>query len=363
MGTITKRETGYLARVRRKGHILSRTFDGRPEAKIWIGQVEAAIDSGYYRDDTQARNTKFGDLLKDYREKVTVRKKGAQREALKVRRLERQPFAKLQLSELRARHFIQFRDDRLASGRTPATVRGDLAILSSIINHARKEWQISLPENPLSLVKKPSVRNARTRILKGQEETCLLRAIEPRGQDGNKKPIGPELRWLFILAVETGMRRGELLGLDWADVHIKESWVTARDTKNGDDRDIPLTPAATEVFREIRGDEINKKGRVFNLTGNAVTWRWRYALERAQALYIEDCEKTEIKPDPSFLQDLRWHDLRHVAITRLAEIVPDTLELSRITGHKTLAMLRRYYNPHAKDLAVRLAQRIAARAS
>src|SRR5690606_22859544 len=101
-----------------------------------------------------------------YREKVTVRKKGARQEARKIIRFESEPFAQLQLSELRATHFIRFRDERLAAGARPATVRGDLAILSAIINHARREWQISLPENPLSLVRKPSVRNARDRILK-----------------------------------------------------------------------------------------------------------------------------------------------------------------------------------------------------
>lgn len=369
MGTITKRETGYLTRVRRKGHSVTRTFDTSSEAKLWIGQVEAAIDSGYYRDDTQARNTRLGDLLKAYRETVTVKKKGAQREATKIKRLERQSFAQLQLSELRARHLIQYRDERLASGRAPATVRGDLAILSAIVNHARKEWQIYLPENPVELIKKPSVKNARDRVLRGSEEAYLLKALQPRGyqfnQDGSFKhqPIGPELRWLFILAVETGMRQGELLGLEWADVHIKESWVTARDTKNGEDRDIPLTPKAVEVFREIRGAEINKKGPVFKLSGNALTWRWRYALRRALCLYLEDCRENGADPDPDFLKDLRWHDLRHEAITRLAEIVPDTLELSRITGHKTLGMLRRYYNPHAKDIAERLAQRLAQRAN
>lgn len=369
MGSIVKRKDGYQARVIKLGHKLFRTFDSRLECKTWIAQVEAAIISGHYRDDTQARNTKVSGLLKRYREEVTIHKKGQIQEANKIVRLEGESFSRLQLSELRASHLIRFRDDRLKAGAAPATVRGDLAILSAVINHARKEWQINLPENPVALVKKPSVRNARDRILRGQEELFILKAIEPCGYEFSprgrftQQAIGHELRWLFILAVETGMRQGELLGLDWADVHIKESWVTARDTKNGEDRDIPLTPAAASVLREVRGDEINKKGPVFSLTGNALTRRWRRALERAKALYLADCRKNDTQPDPSFLKDLRWHDLRHVAITRLAEIVPDTLELSRITGHKTLGMLRRYYNPHAKDIAEKLAQRLAERAN
>ncbi|KAA0910813.1 site-specific integrase [Pusillimonas sp. ANT_WB101] len=366
MASIVKRGSSFQARVTKKGHRLFQTFDTKSAARLWAAEIEGKIISGLHRDDGEARATVFKDLLKRYREQVTPTKKGAKQESRLIARLERESFSNLCLSDLRQTHFIQFRDTRLKNVRQ-ATVRTDLAVLSSIINYARREWQIYLPENPVQLVRKPSVKNARSRVLRLQEEEYLLKALSPCSRSFNAQgriihgAIKPEWRWLFILATETAMRRGELLSLRWEDVHIKDSWVCARDTKNGEDRDVPLTPNATSVFKQIHAQASHESGPVFNVTGNAVNLAWRDGIARAKGLYLADCKKLGIPEDPEFLCNLTWHDLRHEAITRLAGLVSGTLELSRITGHKTLQMLQRYYNPTAKSLAKKLALSLTTR--
>lgn len=366
MGTIVKTKAGtILARVRLKGHSLARTFDDVPGARAWVQKAEAAIISGHYRDDKRAKSITLGQLLERYRTIVTPTKKGGEQEARKLLFLERQAFCSIRLTELRPIHFIQYRDRRLREVR-PATAKNDLAVLSAVINHARKEWQIYLPENPLELVKKPTVRNARNRTLGDAEEHWLREAMQPRdyshADDGRfvTQRIGPELLWAFELSLESGMRRSELLSLCWADVHLGQTgfcWVRIRDTKNGEDRDVPLTLKAEKVLREALKRRGKSDTTVFSMSPNALRLRWLDALERAKKLYADNCRENTVPPDPALFRNLRWHDLRHSAITRLASIVPDSLELSRISGHKTLSMLRRYYNPSAADLAGRLNQR------
>ena len=234
------------------------------------------------------------------------------------------------------------------------------------MNTGRPPFMMESPENPLELVKKPTIRNARTRTLTEREEYWLRKAMAPR--DFSHTPegrfvsqrIGPELLWAFQMSLETGMRRSELLGLLCEDVHLERPgfcWVRIRDTKNGEDRDVPLTMDAERVLREAVKRRDKKDTTVFSMSPNALRLRWLDALERAKKLYAAHCQENGAQPDPAMFEDLRWHDLRHSAITRLANLIPNSLELSRISGHKTLSMLRRYYNPSAADLAGRLNQR------
>ncbi|RII83840.1 site-specific integrase [Neopusillimonas maritima] len=363
MGTIVKTNAGtFLGRVRMKGYSLARTFDDRTDARAWVQKTEASIVSGHYRDDKRAKRITLGELLEKYRIHVAPAKKGGEQEVRKLLFLEKQSFCSIRLAELRPIHFIQYRDRRLKEVR-PATTKNDLAVLSAVINHARKEWQIYLPENPLELVKKPTVRNSRTRTLSETEVHWLRQAMAPREfshtPDGRFacQRIGPELLWAFELSIETGMRRSELLGLRWEDVHLSQTgfcWVRIIDTKNGENRDVPLTLAAESVMREAAVRRDKKSIKVFSMSPNALRLRWLDALERAKKLYAEHCQEAAAQPVSAVFEDLRWHDIRHSAITRLASLVPDSLELSRISGHKTLSMLRRYYNPSAADLAGRL---------
>lgn len=99
-------------------------------------------------------------------------------------------------------------------------------------------------------------------------------------------------------------------------------------------------------------------GKVFPTTANAINLAFARAVVRGRKAYEAGCEEAGVAPHPQILVDLHFHDLRHVATTRLAKLVPNVIELAAITGHRDLRMLKRYYHPDAKDLAKKLAQAI-----
>ncbi len=132
------------------------------------------------------------------------------------------------------------------------------------------------------------------------------------------------VRSIVELAIETAMRRSELLSLRWQDVHLSDRYVRLRDTKNGEARDVPLTRRAVHVLEALPREQ---DGPVFPTTADAVKKAFERAVKRAG------------------LGDLHFHDLRHEGTSRLAEKLDNELELSAVTGHKTLSMLKRYYPP------------------
>lgn len=187
-----------------------------------------------------------------------------------------------------------------------------------------RQW-IHLPENPCKLVRRPSPPRGRSRRLQGDEEQRLLRAAD----SGRSHYLAP----LLVLALETGMRRGELLSLRWADVDLSRRVAHLKLTKNGDSRDVPLSTRAVGALQELRRDGTE---RVLNASPNAVRLAWEHLVARAG------------------IEDLRFHDLRHEAVSRLFEKGLNVIEVSTISGHKELRMLQRYTHLRAEDLVSRL---------
>jgi integrase len=137
-------------------------------------------------------------------------------------------------------------------------------------------------------------------------------------------------------------------------------------TKNGSARDVPLSSRAVAVFQALKvardaaikesddDEDAAGSGRVFEIRSDAVTRAFERAVARARKTYVDECKAARQRPDGKFLTDLRFHDLRHEATSRLASIFP-MHELTKITGHRDPRMLMRYYHPRAEDLAKRLA--------
>jgi len=130
------------------------------------------------------------------------------------------------------------------------------------------------------------------------------------------------------------MRRGELLGLKWINIDIHKRTAFILLTKNGESRTVPLSTRAIETLQALPR---SIDGRVLPINFAALENNFKRARERAELL------------------DLRIHDLRHTAITRLAEKLPNLIELSAVSGHKSLAMLKRYYHPNPEQLAIKIA--------
>lgn len=233
--------------------------------------------------------------------------------------------------------------------------------------------------NPVELVRKPQANNARTRrIAFGDPSTDDPDASDTDSerctQDGelerviaaSSSALLPTIVWL---AVETAMRRGEIVSLRWEHVDLKRRVAHLPATKNGDARDVPLSPRAIAILQALHDncsentdapkvaptdDGIgDNRRRVFEIRNDAVTRAFERAVARARKSYLEECREARRKPDGKFLTDLRFHDLRHEATSRLALIFP-LHELTKITGHKDPRMLMRYYHPRAGDLAKKL---------
>lgn len=336
MATIRKRgELQWQAIVKRKGFpSQSKTFLTRKDADAWATVVESEMVRGVFLSRTSAERTTLGECLDDYEKEVTPTKRGASQEKYRLTVLRRSKLAPMFMAAIRVRDVVAFRDGRLKEGVAANTVKNDLNTLSAVFEHARREWEINVP-NPVRDVKRPSPPPGRDRRLVGDEETRLLSACDK----SRSRQLGSAVR----LSIETAMRLSELCSLDWKDIDLslrvaKLRGKDGRETKNKDTfRSVPLSPEAAAVLKGLMGKSNRTAGRVFLSSSITLQHAFRTACKNAG------------------IEDFRWHDLRHEATSRLFERgVFDSMEVASITGHKTLTMLKRYTHLKAEDLARKL---------
>jgi len=151
-------------------------------------------------------------------------------------------------------------------------------------------------------------------------------------------------------AIATGMRRGEIAHMKWEHVDLKKKTLLIPETKTGEPRRIPLSPEALSILTSL-SRRIDGKVWGYDEKGLGVTRVFQEALKRARSIYEKECEEKKEKPDPAFLVDLTFHDLRHEATSRFFEKGFNPMQVAAITGHKTLQMLKRYTHLKAEDLA------------
>ncbi|MBU3669930.1 MAG: site-specific integrase [Polynucleobacter sp.] len=327
MASIRFRSNKWQARVSRKGEqSLVKTFQTKEDAERWARSIEVEWDRGTYTNIHQAQKTTFGELIERYLREVTPTMRGANADSIRLKAILRRPIAQLTTAQLNSSKIAQYRDTRLKEVSNGTVIR-ELAYFSSIINHARREWGINIA-NPVHLVKKPPTPQGRNRVLTHEEEVRLLHACEPKA---NRNIY---TRPFVILALETAMRRGEILSLTWENIDLVKRTAYLSITKNGESRTVPLSNRAIEILQALPR---SIDGRVLPINFAALETNFKRARERAN------------------LCDLRIHDLRHTATTRLSQKLCNLLELSAVTGHKQLSMLKRYYHPNAELLAKKIA--------
>jgi integrase len=326
MATIEKRGQFWRVKIRRAGLLAqTRTFDNRMQAQQWARSVESEIDKGIVVDRRTAQRLSLSEVLERYRREVTPTKRGSADENLRLKAMAQRPFARIRMSALTSSHLATYRDERLrvVSG---ATVNREFGLLSHAIDTARREWDVYLPTNPCTLVRRPPQGRPRSRRLQGDEEQRLLAACR------DARNIW--LAHFVALAIETGMRRGELLALQWSNVDLERRIAFLPVTKNGESRGVPLSSRAIAI---LRGLPASSNGRVFGeLTADALKHSFKRAVRRAG------------------IKGLRLHDLRHEATSRFFEKGLNVMEVASVTGHKTLQMLKRYTHLSVTDLATRL---------
>jgi integrase len=326
MATFRFRSNRWQARVRRQGQPeQTRSFLTHKEAAQWARAVESRIDSGSFISPTQANKTTLGDLVQRYIAEVLPRMKGASEDSIRLKAICRRPICKHSIASLLPAKIAEYRDMRLREVAAGTVVR-ELAYLSSIINHGRREWGIHA-NNPVALVRKPTQPKGRERVLSLAERERLLVELQPTGRRNTWMPS------VVILALETAMRRSELLALRWEDINLDRRTATLKMTKNGDSRTVPLSTTAVQTLTCIPRSVC---GAVFPITSCALAANFDKAVKRAK------------------LPDLHFHDLRHTAITNMADKLPNLIELAAVSGHKSLKMLQRYYHPDVEDLARKL---------
>ncbi|CAA7626393.1 conserved hypothetical protein [Magnetospirillum sp. UT-4] len=315
--------------VRRKGiKPRSKSFDRKNDAEKWARDLEAEIDRCAYLPDTKPAETlTLSKLMTRYLAEVTPTKRGAAVETTRIRAMLKRDIMHRTLALLTSADLCAYRDERLKAVAAATVVR-EINTISHALDTAMKDWGIYLPMNPCKLVRRPAVSRGRDRRLEGDEEQRLMAACE-RGRITWLKPM-------VVLAIETGMRRGELLSMRWDEIDLDRRVVHLPITKNGSSRDVPLSSVAVATLKGLHDGPDRHPDVVFSVSPNAVRLAWERLRTRAG------------------LRDMNFHDLRHEGVSRLFEKGFDVMEVSAISGHKTLSMLKRYTHLRAEDLALRL---------
>lgn len=327
MASIRQRGGRFQARVRQHGYPLEeKTFATKAEAQRWIRQVEQARETGTTAPSGKLDRITLGELIERYRDEVVPQQKGRNEHTIKLNALLRHPIAAYSITHLTPARIAQYRDERLETCKASTVVR-DCATLSAVINHARKEWGVPM-QNPVQMIRKPSAGHGRNRTLSVDEERRLFEKLA--ATKSNRR--NPLMLPLVIIALETAMRRGELLSLTWGNVHLDKRYAYLPDTKNGRPRYVPLSTKALETLAALP----KQSERVFPIEPQTVAAAFMKAVKRAG------------------LHDFRFHDIRHTAASRMSAKLPNVIELAAVTGHSSLQMLKRYYHPRPEELAAKL---------
>ena len=326
MASFRQHGNGWQARVRRQGHPdITKSFGARQDAEKWARALESEIDKGQFVSVNEAQRTTLGDVIARYLVEVTPTMKGVTEDTIRLKAIMRKPIARWSMANLSAARIATYRDERLKEVSAGTVIR-ELAYISAIINHSRREWGINVP-NPVQMVRKPQSPQARSRVLTDEEISKLLQALEPTGRRSHW--TNPAVQ----LALATAMRRGELLALKWEHIDLQGRTAFLPDTKNGESRTVPLSSVAVQVLAELPR----------HISGAVIPVKY-FTLDAAFKRGVRR----------SGLDGVRFHDLRRTAITRMAEKLPNVIELAAVSGHKSLMVLKRYYRPSAMDLAKKL---------
>ena len=319
----------YRALVRLKGHkSKTATFLKRADAVTWGQETETRIRQTRYFPDRLIESEKYtlSELLDRYKSEVLPRK----RDIKQTGQLEwwRSQLGDYKLKDLTPSLIASLRDkltkeqsDKTGRIRTCATVNRYLALLSHACTIAIKEWQW-MAVNPVIQISKPREAQGRTRFLSDEERERLLVAC--------RSSESVHLFTIVTLALSTGMRRGEILGLSWENVDLQNRRITLTRTKNGERRVVPLVGKAFELIKNLYLKlEPEGKDLVFPSPNNPM-----------QPISIRTAWETAIKRGK--IENFRFHDLRHSTASYLAMNGASLLEIADILGHKTLQMVKRY---------------------
>lgn len=321
MASFEKRAGHWRVVVRRNGERRSATFITKAAATAWAAEQENEII--HVRRGGLPKKT-WRQALERYRDEESPKRRGARWEQIRIDAMiggkdkagMMADLLQLQMVDLTTAQLAEWRDGRLRQVKA-STVNRELNLISGILETARREWKW-LHENPMRDVRRPPKTPARTRrIAEDEQRRILLALCFDDARPVNEKRQQVAVAWL--LAIETAMRQGEVLGLAWANIRGKVAHLPK--TKNGSARDVPLSNRAQQLLEKLKGlDAVH----CFTLAGASCDALFR----KAKAA--------------SGVVGLTFHDSRREGTSRLSKKV-DVLTLARITGHKDINELMTYY--------------------
>ncbi len=325
MATIVRRTNKdgsitYLVRVRRKNAPpQTATFPKRSDAKKWAQVTEGTVLAGRHFPSGEATRHTVGELIDRYLREVLPHKRPSTvyGQTYQLRWWKTQ-LGQRSLADITPPVLVEHRE-KLARDRSNSTVNRYLAVLSHAFTVAIQDWEW-LDHNPVRKVSKPKEPRGRVRFLSDDERERLLASCT--------KSRNPYLYTVVILALSTGARRGELLGLTWQNIDFPRGTMLLEDTKNGERRVLPLAGHALELMRQHAKERRGDTDLVFpSSTGNKpmrIRDAWEYAVKRAG------------------VKDIRFHDLHHSAASYMLMNGASLAEIGEILGHKSFEMTKRY---------------------
>lgn len=329
MARIVQRGKVWQASVARNKVRKSQSFPTKASAQAWAVQEEAKLLS--VKRGSVPPGVTFGQLIERYRDEVVPAKRGEKWETTRINMILREDeIVKVHLTALDSTHVAAWRDRRLKTVQG-SSVNREWTILAHACTTALKDWKW-LQHNPFREATRPAGNPARTRRPAAKETAALLHALSC---DPHAAPTTKIARvgFAYLFAIETAMREGEIANLLWSD--LKGRVAHLRKTKNGDERDVPLSKEALRLLSMLPR-LVDADGPAFQLTAAQIDSLFRIAKDKA------------------LVDDLHFHDTRREALTRMAKKV-DVLTLAKISGHRDLRiLLNTYYRPDMQDVAASL---------
>lgn len=321
MGSIAPYKGKHRAHVCINGKRKSKVFASKREAEQWIRITEHAIVT------TPQNQHTLRELLELYRDTVTPKKRGHRWEFIRINAyLNSSLPVDKDLSQCTSEVLGQWRDKRQSvDGVGAGTIIRDFGLLSAIFEHARRELKwIDL--NPVKDVRKPASPRHREVVINWRQVKAIVKVL---GYSPSRpvRTISQSVALLFLVALRTGMRAGELCNLTWDRVHDTHCVLPVTKTHP---REVPLSAKAHRLL--MKAKSIGSNQSVFELKTQTVDSLFRKGKAACG------------------LSGVTFHDSRHTAATMISRKV-DVLTLCRIFGWSNTSQALTYYNPKAKDIA------------
>lgn len=328
----TKGDKVWQVRIRRRGYPpISRYFDSLQEARTQATLIEASVLKNENINPREATKWTIPEVFKWYRENPNPHRKLETKKHFQRLALLEEEFRSFTVATLTPKILSKWIQKRLEINAIPTVYHYYVALKNPLIYHS---VQHDYSQNIFNVVKCPTKSGERDRRFSTEENRRLNKSIRARSKIKKK-----EMMVSVLFALNTSCRIGEMLKLQWREVSLKNKYVEflAHNTKTQTYRRIPINKTAYKILLWLQKNynpEKNKEKRVFEF--------WNVNEHHLSRQFQICCERAEIN-------DIRWHDLRHEATSRLYEWVnPKTgatltdMEIASITGHKSLSMLKKY---------------------